>query len=158
MCCLLDTGAQVSTITESFYRNHIPELGDLIDITYMLRISAANGGDIPYIGYIECDLKALGYTFVNMGFLVIKDPSDNMLRQRKKRVPGVIGSNIFKSMKVICDNIEILPKNWGNILALYEEIYENDYIGKIRIPNHHSIIIPARSVQIIEAQTKLAPM
>ncbi|CAC5423147.1 unnamed protein product [Mytilus coruscus] len=60
-------------------------------------------------------------------------------------------------MKVLCDNIEILPKNWGNILALYEEIYENDYIGKIRIPNHHSIIIPAGSVQIIEVQTKPAP-
>ncbi|CAC5418472.1 unnamed protein product [Mytilus coruscus] len=158
MCRLLDTGAQVSTMTESFYRNHMADFGDLVDITDMLRISAANGGDIPYLGYIECNLKALGYTFENKGFLVVKDPSEDTLKQRKRRVPGVIGSNIFKSMKVLCDNIEILPKNWGNILALYEEIYENDYIGKIRIPNHYSIIIPAGSVQIIEAQTKPAPM
>ncbi|CAC5418357.1 unnamed protein product [Mytilus coruscus] len=157
MCSLLDTGAQVSTMTESFYRNHMADFGDLVDITDMLRISAANGGDIPYLGYIECNLKALGYTFENMGFLVVKDPSEDTLKQRKRRVPGVIGSNIFKSMKVLCDNIEILPKNWGNILALYEEIYENDYIGKIRIPNHQSIIIPAGSVQIIEVQTKPAP-
>ncbi|CAC5418434.1 unnamed protein product [Mytilus coruscus] len=157
MCSLLDTGAQVSTMTESFYRNHMADFGDLVDITDMLRISAANGGDIPYLGYIECNLKALGYTFENMGFLVVKDPSEDTLKQRKRRVPGVIGSNIFKSMKVLCDNIEILPKNWGNILALYEEIYEYDYIGKIRIPNHQSIIIPAGSVQIIEVQTKPAP-
>ncbi|CAC5396906.1 unnamed protein product [Mytilus coruscus] len=61
-------------------------------------------------------------------------------------------------MKVICDNVEILPKNLGNNLALYEEIYENDNIGKIIIPNHHPIIIPAGSVQIIQAQTKPAPI
>ena len=157
MCSLLDTGAQVSTMTESFYRNHMADFGDLVDITDMLRISAANGGDIRYLGYIECNLKALGYTFENMEFLVVRDPSEDTLKQRKRRVPGVLGSNIFKSMKVLCDSIEILPKNWGNILALYEEIYENDYIGKIRIPNHHSIIIPRGSVQIIEIQTKPAP-
>ncbi|CAC5418399.1 unnamed protein product [Mytilus coruscus] len=152
-----DNTLNESCCGEPHYRNHMADFGDLVDITDMLRISAANGGDIPYLGYIECNLKALGYTFENMGFLVVNDPSEDTLKQRKRRVPGVIGSNIFKSMKVLCDNIEILPKNWGNILALYEEIYENDYIGKIRIPNHHSIIIPARSVQIIEAQTKPAP-
>lgn len=159
MCCLLDTGAQVSTMTESFYRSHIPEFGDLIDITDMLRISAANGGDIPYLGYIECNLQALGYTFENMGFLVVKDPCDDALRQRKKRVPGVIGSNIFKSMTVECDNFKVLPEKWGNILTLYEEIYQDDYMysGKVRIPSQHTIIIPAGSVQIVEAHTKPAP-
>ncbi|CAC5396907.1 unnamed protein product [Mytilus coruscus] len=87
MCCLLDIGAQVSTMTDSFYRSHITDFGDLVDKTDMLRISAANGGDIPYLGYIECNLQALGYTFENMGFLEVKDSIENTLKQRKNESP-----------------------------------------------------------------------
>jgi len=157
--CLLDTGAQVSTITESFYRNHASTLGGFVDITDILRISAANGGDIPYIGYVECNLKALGCTFEEMGFLIVKDPDDDTMKQRKHNVPGVLGSNIFRSMRDVCTKVKNLPENWGQILVLYEEINASDctYDSHIRIPSNQTVIIPAGSIKVVEAQTKPAP-
>ena len=46
--CLLDTGAPVSTITESFFREHLAEKEEqLKDVSQLIRISAAQGIDIP---------------------------------------------------------------------------------------------------------------
>lgn len=50
--CLLDTGSQVTTVPQSFYEQHLPDLtihplGDLLDV------EGANGQLVPYLGYIE---------------------------------------------------------------------------------------------------------
>ena len=71
--CLLDTGAQVSTITESFYKEHLAHL-ETRDVSAYLTISGAQGLEIPYIGFIELTLRTLGHTFPNMGFLIVRDP------------------------------------------------------------------------------------
>lgn len=154
--CLLDTGAQVSTMTESFYRNHALQLGNLVDITDILSLSAANGGEIPYLGYIECNLQALGHTFKDMGFLVVKDPINEVVGQRKRNVPGVIGSNVFKSMGDTLIDKDDISETWGQILALYKET--TPYKSNIRIPSNHTVIIPAGTVKIVEAQTKPLPI
>ena len=157
--CLLDTGAQVSTVTESFYRKHALQLGALVDITERLSLSAANGGEIPYLGYIECNLQALGHTFENMGFLVVKDPANEVVAQRKKAVPGVIGSNVFKSMNDTLLNLDNISEKWGRILALYEETLASscNYDSHVRIPSSQTIIISAGTIRVVEAQTKPSP-
>ena len=51
--CLLDTGAEVSTLTEEFFRNHLSRLGHKMkDITGWISITAANGLPVPYLGYV----------------------------------------------------------------------------------------------------------
>jgi hypothetical protein len=82
--CLLDTGAQVSTVTESFFLNNLAEEADLWDVSSFIRISAANGGDIPFVGYLELNLTVFGQTFPNMGFLVVKDPLKTSCKARRK--------------------------------------------------------------------------
>ena len=57
------TGAQVSTITESFYNEHLAQENDLVDVGQFISISAAHGLDIPYVGYVELDLSVLGHTY-----------------------------------------------------------------------------------------------
>ena len=65
--CLLDTGAQVSTITESFFREHLTEKEEhLKDVSQLIRISAAQGIDIPYFGYVELPVQFLGHVCENM--------------------------------------------------------------------------------------------
>ena len=71
--CLLDTGAQVSTIAESFYNDHLAQENDLVDVRQFISISAANGLDIPYVGYVELNISALGHTYSNLGFVIVKD-------------------------------------------------------------------------------------
>lgn len=49
--CLLDTGAQVSTISEHFYNEYL-STSELSDTRKILKLSAANKLQIPYLGYI----------------------------------------------------------------------------------------------------------
>lgn len=53
--CLLDSGSQVTTVSESFHKLYlhsrpIQRLGDLLDI------QGAGGQTVPYLGYIEVKL------------------------------------------------------------------------------------------------------
>ncbi len=67
--CLLDTGSQVSTITEHFFKEHLAgEEKDMLYTTGWLKITAANGLDIPYLGYLELTVETMGITLPECGF------------------------------------------------------------------------------------------
>jgi len=70
--CLLDTGAQVSTMMESFFKQFLVNRG-LTDAKSLIRIHLADGQDIPFVGSTQVDLKSLACIFPNMGFLVVND-------------------------------------------------------------------------------------
>ena len=56
--CLIDTGSMVSTITEGFFYQHLHPTGSTIHHNIpFLRITAANGLEIPYVGYVEVDTQ-----------------------------------------------------------------------------------------------------
>ena len=83
--CLLDSGSQVSTITESFFNKHFrPRRSKLLDTNQWLTLTAANGLEIPYIGYLELDFEAQGVTIPQRGILVVRDPPDPQSRARKE--------------------------------------------------------------------------
>lgn len=51
--CLVDTGSMVFTMTESFFREYFESSGEeRIKACRWLRLNAANGLGIPYIGYL----------------------------------------------------------------------------------------------------------
>ena len=59
--CLLDSGSEVSTITEEFFNKHFHPQGEtLLPTGNWLRLTAANGLEIPYVRYLELDIEALG--------------------------------------------------------------------------------------------------
>lgn len=57
-----------------------------------------NGLEIPYIGYLELDVEALGVMIPQRGILVVKSPASQEARQRKKKNPGLIGINIITQL------------------------------------------------------------
>ena len=90
--CLIDTGSMVSTITESFFLQHFEPWGqDRLRSCHWLRLSAANGLPIPYVGYIELDVELCGKSVPKCGVLIVKDPP-NMLASQ---APGVLGMNVL---------------------------------------------------------------
>ena len=160
--CLLDTGAQVSTLTESFFKDHIDK--EVIDVSAYLRISGANGMEIPYIGYIELTVEALDQRLANMGFLIVKNPIHSPIESRKREVPGVIGSNILKYLRRL-DNTRTDGNNakegrsqWDYVLATYEEITSEPRvcsdIGLARVAGTKPVLIPSRSMKIISGSVK----
>ena len=92
--CLLDSGSQVSTVTESFFSRFLCQ--PLEDVGKWMRISAANGTDIPCVGLFEADVELIGTLYEGICFLVVKDPEDALTQERKKKVPGVIGANLLQ--------------------------------------------------------------
>lgn len=54
---LLDTGSMVSTVYESFFEQHFCSTPRPCN---WLQLTAANGCDIPYVGYVELDVEIFG--------------------------------------------------------------------------------------------------
>lgn len=53
--CLLDSGSQVTTVSESFYRLHLPSRS-IQPLQKILDIEGAAGQAVPYLGYTELSL------------------------------------------------------------------------------------------------------
>ena len=58
-CIFLETGSMVTTVTEGFFRKHICPTEDVESTSSWLKLKAANGLDIPYMGYVELDVEVL---------------------------------------------------------------------------------------------------
>ena len=165
--CLLDTGAQVSTITESFFNEHLAQ-EDIVDVSEFISISGAQGLAVPYRGYVELSLEVMGRTFPGMGFLVVRDPVHSPMAERKKLVPAVIGSNVLrdvnKALKVTSE--QRLQQSgssdataWVHVLALYEEVIarnpnlttEKRY--QVRSGSRKPVLLPARCSVTVDCTT-----
>lgn len=83
----------VTTITESFFREHLQHLQKR-DCKW-LGLKAANGLDIPYVGYIELDVVVLGQCIPGRGVLIIKDPENVTHKECKLATPGILGMNVL---------------------------------------------------------------
>jgi len=91
--CLVDTGSMVSTITESFYVKNIEPWGEeKLQSCNWLRLKAANGLNIPYVGYLELDVELCDKVITKRGVPVVKDPTG-----QASSSPCVIGMHILKT-------------------------------------------------------------
>jgi hypothetical protein len=89
--CLHDTGSQVSTISEDSFREHLALEGENVHPAFeWLKITAANGLDIPYVVF---DVEAMGLTDPERGFLIVKDSAHS------SSVQGLVGMNIGKKCR-----------------------------------------------------------
>lgn len=50
--CLLDTGSQVTTVPQSFYKQHLSEQ-EIRPLFDLLEVEGAAGQSVPYLGYVE---------------------------------------------------------------------------------------------------------
>ena len=157
----------MSTITESFFREHLFQEGHIQDVSQLIKISAAQGLEIPYVGYIELPLEFMGHTFEDMGFLIVKDPVGTPLVERKRLVPGVIGSNIFRDIKdsLATHGGDYLQKleaagahAWAHVLALYSEtrVDTPDTCSRVRVAGKKPQLVPAHSLRVIQGSTQPA--
>ena len=78
-----DTGSKVSVISEVFIRQNFPEV-QIRDISELLqtdlKLTAANGSDIPYHGWAEINFQVTPRSPVlTVPFLVRQETSDSMV-------------------------------------------------------------------------------
>ena len=72
--CLLDTSSQVTLMSETFFRQRLGNVGlESGDEPRWLSLKAANGLQIPYIGYALLDFTVGGVKLPNKGVVIVKD-------------------------------------------------------------------------------------
>ena len=160
--CLLDSGSEVSMVTESFYRRFLePEGYRLIQIDTVLHLTAANGLTVPYVGYFEPDLCALGDTYNGVGMLVVRDSPNAAQRAKKESVPGLLGCNVLSRLSTHLLNklgtsgfMQILREpdgaGWCSELPLHtSETVSTSHkpnVGIAKVAGKMSVLLPARTV------------
>ena len=118
-------------------------------------MTAANGLDIPYVGYFELDVQALGITVPRRGILVIMDPPDTMVRERKRLVPGVLGMNVVSQLRQLLKDPsgrthpQDLTSEWAEILQLAAHEEFTSARGFAKVAGKQRVRIPAGSVAVI---------
>ena len=94
--CILDTGAETSLISSTFYHQHLAgETGALGTVGTLLRVYGANNLEIPIEGYLDTTIRVLGSS-VDASFLVMSDQSS--LTERRKEFPILLGCNVLRAI------------------------------------------------------------
>lgn len=93
---LLDTGATVSTISQTFYVQNLQGKTELHALEEQIDIECADGQMMPYLGFVIVDLSTYGLSTLEVlrqcMFLVVPDSQYNA------KVPVLIETNILNHL------------------------------------------------------------
>ena len=92
--CLVDTGSQVTTINEETYLRLWGSNAKELSEGHGLRLIAANGFDVPYLGVAHMDVEVAGVKVSDVGVLIVKS-SHTYRSDHSKHVPGILGTNVL---------------------------------------------------------------
>ena len=96
---LLDTGSQISSVSESFYRKYLQSTTPLENLDEIINIECADGNKLPYLGIIACSFTVPGIKGIDQHdgiFLVTPDT------EFSSKVPVLIGTNILQQLMSSC--------------------------------------------------------
>lgn len=163
--CLIDTGSQVTTLTESFFRKHFDSVGTAIHPPIQkFNLVAANGLEIPYIGFIEADLTICEKLIPKRGILIVKDTKMSMCS-------GLIGMNVIKECRELImmqgkNSTENLvsaaeAKVWHQTFSMVDNLRkfvgESGQMSSVYWPQGKCTTIPAQSEVVLEACARPRP-
>ncbi|PIK37921.1 hypothetical protein BSL78_25240 [Apostichopus japonicus] len=127
----VDTGSDVTTMTEECFRRSFSSVP--LEQLSWLTITAANGGDLPYVGYFVADIHIVRVT---------------------KDVPMLLGMNVLK---------ELSPEVLVNKLMISKEKLLVDtpptkvIQGLVRVAGRNKVRIAARSIMAVEVTCPVVP-
>ena len=89
---LLDTGSQVSTITDEYVASH-PRLREQMPKETSVTIQGAGGQPVPHSGVILVDVDVLGRRVQRVPVFIV--PATDF----RRKVPGLIGTNVIRASR-----------------------------------------------------------
>ena len=106
--CLIDSGSMVTTISEKFYNSlqNKPELHDITE--FQLDVYGANGGSLPYIGYVEAKVEV-----PHMNEPLFIPALVTKVSDANARIPVIIGTNVLTFCK---DLSNVWDEAWQNAI------------------------------------------
>lgn len=153
--CLLDTGSQVTTVSQSFYENHLSNL-DIHPLNELLEVEAANGQTVPYSGYIKVDITFPKYCFgfeITVSTLALVVPDT----QTSTQSTLLIGTNtldlVYEGYAVTNRDHQSIPYGCQVVLKVMQQRNkqkENSSIGLVRLSGKDPEVVPAGQSRVLE--------
>lgn len=159
---LLDTGSQVTTISVSFYNEHLSDK-PIHSLNELLCIEGAAGQSVPYLGYVETTI-AFPEDFLGSKFslqtlaLVVPDVRPGF------PTSVLIGMNTLEAVyDQFCtsDSSTLQPSSYGykvvlQALQLTCQRDSNTNIGLVTLCSKTPVVIPAGCTVVIEGSAKVS--
>lgn len=160
--CLLDTGSQVTTVSASFYNEHLQDQ-QINPLHNLLYIEGAAGQSVPYLGYVEmvvefpkdfmgneCDVSTLALVVPD----VCPEASSTVL----------IGMNTLEPLyeQYLQSNLPMFqPSSQGyravlKTLQLSHQQRDSGHVGVVRLLSKVPVRVPAGRTSIIEGSADVA--
>ena len=93
MEALLDTGSQVTTLSESFFNQNLRDTLHLNASSTWLTLTAANGLEIPKLGYLVTTVEVDGETVNDGVVMVTRDHASGT-----ETMPCILGMNVLQRL------------------------------------------------------------
>lgn len=152
---LLDTGSQVTTVSQSFYDLHFSDYS-IHPVSDILEVEGANGQAVPYLGYIHLNIQfpkefISSQPEVQTLALIVPDTRSNSC------VPVLIGTNTLDPLyEQFCDGDPLESNAYCGYqqvlktLQLRQRQNSKGQIGVVRLGRHESGIVPAGQKAVLE--------
>ena len=155
--CLLDSGSQVTTVSESFHRLHLPSQS-IKPLRNILDIEGAAGQTVPYLGYIELSIffpQEITGKPEEMSTLALVVPDC----RTNKDIPVLVGTNVLDVLYEIHTGYEETNVNSNHVQCtatpLIKIMYNrqvkpnNDTIGKVKLLSKKCVTVsPGKKVAL----------
>uniref|UniRef100_A0A8C7XN19 ribonuclease H n=1 Tax=Oryzias sinensis TaxID=183150 RepID=A0A8C7XN19_9TELE len=155
---LLDTGSQVTLMAESMFNEHFSQTR-LGKAPLMFKLRAANGLEIPYVGYAILDVEVEGVNIPGRGVVVVKDDDCTQ--------PLIVGMNVVTACQEIFSKLpresprppQKLGSPWREVFAACQHIEattaEDGFLGHVRLAGGRPVTVPPNSELLVWARTRL---
>lgn len=165
--CLLDTGSQVSMMRQDWFEEHFGKNGQrLKDPTSWLKLRAANGKEIPYLGYVTLQVDVAGVSLENVGVIVVKNSC--------LTVSALVGMNIIKEVWQIlfqnsapCDVKRQPPLNtfgkvmWQKAMHICQKEHRftspEGFVGYARLASRRPVTVPGNREVLLNCKARKGP-
>lgn len=158
---IMDTGSQVTTVSESFHKNHLSHL-PVHPVNALLEIEGAGGQQVPYLGYIEARVTfplSVPGREEELVVLALVVPECKF----NSRTPLLIGTNVLLRLydKVLeQDGPEFIRKLTSRDLAvIFQHIAQmrdlDNHAHPVRLHGENPITIPAKQKCCVTGDVRL---
>lgn len=158
---IMDTGSQVTTVSECFHKNHLSHL-PIHPIHALLEIEGAGGQQVPYLGYIEARVTfplSVPGRKEELVVLALVVPEC----QFNSRTPLLIGTNVLLRLyeqvleqdgpEVVC---KLFSRDFAVIFQHIAQIHDlNNHAHPVRLHGGNPITIPAKQKCCITGDVRL---
>lgn len=158
--CLLDTGSQVTTVSQSFYEENLSQL-KIHPIQDLLEVEAANGENVPYSGYIGVDItfpKNCFGTEITVSSLALIVPDTRSSVQSSLLVGTNTLDLLFDSLSLTDADLRALPYGYRVVLSILQQRHaqkENCSLGLVRLSGKEPEIIPAGQSRVLKGSVHM---